>query len=336
MRKIKQALTVIIAAGAMASSAASAQVMALAADKAGSTFNTVGSALATVISKNSDANVILRPFAGPAAWAPLVNSGEVALGAMSANSAYQAFSGKNETKEAFKDLRLLRAGEGAISVGFLVRKDSGINSFKDIAGKRVSSDFGGHLSIMNGVEASLDIAGLDWNEVKAVPVAGANDGIEALVNGRLDVTWASLGQPAAREADTQIGVRYLPVPQTEEAEAIYQRRVFPGARLAVAKPGSTPGVVEPTPMLSYDAYLVGHKGLSDKQVKQALEALWNNAEELPKFHRSLQGFTNEAAVTGAPVLPYHPAAVEFYREKGVWNDKAEARQQELLKQAAAK
>lgn len=335
IKGMKKAALGLLAAGALGSGAASAQMVTMAADKAGSTFNTVGSAIATVITEHSKLRVVLRPYSGPLAWAPVVDGGSVDLGVMSANSGYQAFTGKNETKKAFKNLRLLRSGEGALSVGFIVRKDSDIRSFADLRGKRVASDYGGHLSVVNGINASLKIGGLEWSDVRPVPVVGANDGIEALVNGRVDASWASLGQPAAREADVQVGIRYLGAPNTPEAEKIYQEMVFPGARLAVAKPGVTPGVVEDAPMLSYDAYLVGHKGLSDERVKEVLEALWAGSDKLPQYHRSLHGFTNEAAVTTAPVIPYHPAAVEFYREKGLWSEADEARQQALLKQAEA-
>lgn len=313
--------------------AASAQVVALATDKAGTTFNTMGTAVASVVSENSSLKVIVRPYAGPAAWVPVLNTGEVGLGVMSANSAYQSFTGNNETKTAHKNFRIVMAGEGSLMLGFLVRKDSPIKSYADLKGKRISSEFGGHLSIGNSLAASLAIAGYGWGDVTPVPVVGANDGIEALVADRLDATWASLGQPAAREADTQIGVRYLGAPKTAEAEAIYQKMVFPGARISVAKDGTVPGLIGDTPLLSYDAYVVVNKDVSDEVVTKLVTALWENNEKLWAAHRSMTGFTHDAAVTSAPVAPYHPAAVAFYKAQGKWDDAAEARQQKLLSEA---
>lgn len=310
-----------------------AQTVALAADQPGTTFNTIGSAIANVASQHSSLNVILRPFAGPAAWAPVLNSGEVPLGVMSANSAYQAFSGENEADTAYTDMRLIRAGSASLQLGLLVRDDGPIQSFDDLAGVRLSSDFGGHLSIGNSLRATLEVAGLTWDDVTPVPVTGANDGIDALVADRLDATWASLGQPRAREADSQIGVRYLSAPNTPEAEAIYQEYVFPGARISTAPAGIVPGVDTDTNLLSYDTYVVAHKDVPAEIINAFLEGLWEGTDELFDVHPSLVGFTHEAAVTTAPVTPYHEAAITFYEEKGVWSEEDTERTNALLSDA---
>jgi hypothetical protein len=41
-------------------------------------------------------------------------------------------------------------------------------------------------------------------------------------------------------------------------------------------------------------------------------------------HFSLKGFTNKSAATDLPMMPYHPAAIEFYKAKGIWTDKVAA------------
>lgn len=326
-----------IAAGlavAVATSGAMAQTIAMATDQQGTTFNTVGTGIATVVSANSKIRVIVRPFAGPAAWVPLVNKGEAALGVMSASSAYQAFTGKNEAKTGYRNLRLIRSGSASLQLGFAVRADGPVRSFEDLRGARVSSDFGGHLSIGNSLLASLKIAGLTWNDVVQVPVTGANDGIGALVAGRLDATWASVGQPRAREADTQIGIRFLSVPNKPEAATIYQEMVFPGANVSIASNGKAPGVIGETRLLSYDSYLISGADVADARVTAMLEALWKNSKDLYGIHPSMAGFTPENAVTSSPVLPYHPAAVEFYRARGVWGAADDARQAKLIAEAA--
>lgn len=315
---------------ALAPVGAAAQTIAMATDQPGTTFNTLGAAIANAASQNSPINVIVRTFAGPAAWAPVLNNGEVAVGVMSSNSAYQAFTGENEQNTAFSNMRLVRSGDASLQLGFLVRADSPIQSFDDLRGVRVSSDFGGHLSIGNSLRASLAIAGLTWEDVTPVPVTGANDGIEALVAGRLDATWASAGQPRAREADSQIGVRYLSAPHTPEAEAIYQEIVFPGARISTAPAGVVPGIAEDTNMLSYDTYVVAHKDVPEAVITAFLEGMWEGTDGLADVHPALIGFTREASVTSAPVIPYHDAAITFYQGRDMWSDEDQARHEALI------
>jgi uncharacterized protein len=329
------AIGAALAATVLPARDARAEVLAFAADRPGTTFNAMAAGMAKVVDDAGGPKLLVRPYAGPAAWAPLLNSGEVKLGAISAISTWQAFNGKGEIKTPLPNFRILRSGEGSLMLGFIAPAKSDIHSVNDLRGKRVSSNFGGHIGIQSSIEGELAIGGMTWKDVTPVPVVGANDGIDALVAGRLDATWASLGQPQAREADVKIGVRYLPIPNTPEALGVLRQKVFPAAQIVVAKKGSVPGVEMDTPMLSYDAYLVANKDLSDDVVRKVLTALWDKTDELVKVQRSLAGFVHKSAVTDAPVAPYHPAAVAFYKEKGVWDAAAEERQQALLKKITA-
>jgi TRAP transporter TAXI family solute receptor len=328
------ALALTASMAAYSVSPAYADVLAMAADKPGTTFNAIASGAAKIMSENSDHNIVVRAYAGPAAWLPVMEQGEVHLGAVSANSAWQAFTGEGNVPEPAKDFRILRSGSGSLFLGFVVRADTDIQSVSDLKGKRVASDYGGHASISRSLDAALQVGHLTWDDVTAVPVVGANDGIEALEADRVDASWSSLGQPRTREADVKVGIRHLPFPETDEAVSIFREHIFPGAQIAVVPEGSAPGVVADTPMLTYDSYLVVHKDVSDETVHDLLEALWENTEELRNTHRGLSGFTQDAAVTDVPVVPYHPAAVEFYKEKDLWNEEVEQRQQALLSEAS--
>ena len=88
-------------------------------------------------------------------------------------------------------------------------------------------------------------------------------------------------------------------------------------------------------VILFIAYLVANKDLDDATVRKILAVLWDKTDALVKVQKSLAGFVQKNAVTDAPVAPYHPAAVAFYKEKGLWNAEAEARQQKLLKESTA-
>jgi len=76
-------------------------------------------------------------------------------------------------------------------------------------------------------------------------------------------------------------------------------------------------------MLTYDSYLIANAKVRDGAVRTILTTLWEHEKDLTVIHPGLKGFVNSAAVTEFPVIPYHPEAIRFYKEKGVWTPKAE-------------
>lgn len=96
------------------------------------------------------------------------------------------------------------------------------------------------------------------------------------------------------------------------------------------KSGSTTGIVGDTCVQSYDIYLVGHKALSAQAVQATLKALWDNVDKLLPLHPQFKDWTRERAASADVTIPYHPTAIEFYKEKGAWSAKIDETQKKLL------
>ena len=300
---------------------ASGQSLAMATDAAGTTVNTIGSGMAKVITQGTGINVAVRPFGGPDAWLPILANNEIQLGAVSSFTAWESYAQKGAGgAPVVKNMRLIQSGSGSLYVGYLVLAKSDIKRVKDLKGKRMSSAFGGHSAVLNSIASTLAPAELTWKDVVPVPVVGIVNGIDALVSGRLDATWAALGQPQVREAHAKIGIRYLPLENTPQALNLLRKIAFPGAQIANVPANTAPGIEDVTPMMTYDSYLVSTDQLPADTVRKILTALWDRNADLVSSHRNLAGFTRDHAVTLVPVIPYHPAAVAFFKEKGVWTD----------------
>jgi uncharacterized protein len=319
----------IVAGGAYAVSPALAETVDLGTDSIGSVDNITGSTLAKIITEHAGINVRARAFAGPEAWMPDMDSGRIQLGAHFTASFYTAYN-HFETKLHLTHLRVIRSSLGISPLGFLVKADSPIKTVADLKGKSVTGGYSGQPVVRVMSEATMQAYGFGYKEVNVVPAVNVVQGVASVVSGRADAAWASPSMPQVREANAQVGVRFLPINVDATQEATIQKESFPSIYVDKFGSAKTPWLPPGTPMLTQEMYLGASTHTSDAVVKKVLEALWANEAELVKAHPVMAGFVNKAAVSLHPVVPYHPAAIAFYKEKGVWTKEAEAANAKLL------
>ena len=310
---------------------AAAQTIDLGTDQVGSVVNTTGTTLAKVISQNSPVTVRARAFAGPEAWMPEMDTGRIAIGVHLTASFYTAYN-NFETKLHLKNLRVIRSSSGTAGLGFMTRADSDIKTVSDLKGKRVPGVYGGQPVIRVLVEATLKAYGLSYGALTTVPVINAVQGVAAVVDGRADASWASPSMPQIREAHAKVGVRFIPLAGISPAqEDEIRRNSFPSIYVERFGSAATPFLPPGTPLLTQEMYVGASTHTPDDVVKAVLKGLWDAEADLIKAHPVMRGFANRAAVTTRPVVPYHPAAIAFYKEKGVWTQTAEDAHLALLK-----
>ena len=104
---------------------------------------------------------------------------------------------------------------------------------------------------------------------------------------------------------------------------------MPGYYTRIVKAGGAAAVVEDTCTVAYDIYFATHKRASDQLVNAILKATWDNAET-PPMHPGFKEWTLDRAASADVTLRYHPAAIKFYQEKGVWKKEMDQVQQKLL------
>jgi TRAP transporter TAXI family solute receptor len=302
---------------------------------AGTVFYAVGSGLAKVISDAAPFQATVQPYTGSSTFLPLLDNGEIDFGVVNAVEMGLAYQGPNRLKVGGKNplphspnTRLLMRGSGLLT-SMVSRKDSNIKTVYDVKGKRVTGEYPAHVAVWISIFGAMASGGLSWNDVKVVPVPAVNEGIDALVQGRADVSNHAIGSAKIKEADAAVGVRFISLdcsPQGEERT----RKAVPGFYLTGLKSGFSTGIVEDTCILTYDIYFLGHKALSGDVVQSTLKALWDNVDKLPPLHPQFKDWTRERAASADVTVPYHPAAVQFYKEQRVWSAKMDETQGKLL------
>jgi TRAP transporter TAXI family solute receptor len=305
-------------------------------------------AIVTIMSKlfseKSPILVAVEATAGPSAWVPLMNTnGNPQLGSAHPMDVWWAYTGKISAKpipdnmlgnlppyaQAYSNLRIL-AASARLSSGSLVRADSPYKSFRDAKGSRLASGFAGQFSSQIAMVTDLVNANLTLKDFKEVAVSDIVAGVNALAEGRVDVTNCAPGTPAANEADAKVGLRWLSA-SGDPADVKRSMDVFAGGTYEIIPPGP-PGLKEPTRLWTYPVMIVTSTFLPDEVAEVLLTALWDNVKSLVGSHNTFDTVTTpDKLFVRNPTVPYHTGAVKFFKKKGLWDAKMDTYQDRLLK-----
>ena len=313
------------------------RAVTIGTNPAGTVFYALAGGLAKVATEGTPIQVNIQPYTGTSTFIPLLNSGELDFAIVNAVDMGMAYLGPQKLKVGGKNdfqhspnIRLVMRGAPLI-VGLLVKKDSPLKSVHDVKGKRVTGEYPAHQAVWFNMYGALASGGVTWKDVKVVPVPAVNDGIDALVQGRAEVTVGAVNMAKIREADAAVGVRHLSHDCSPEGDKRL-RQAVPGYYTRMMKAGSGAAIVEDTCTTAYDIYFATHKSASDQLVTAILKAIWDNEEKLKPIHPGFREWTRDRAVSPDVTIPYHPGAVKFYQEKGAWKKEMDQAQKRLLAQ----
>ncbi|AEQ52652.1 TAXI family TRAP transporter solute-binding subunit [Pelagibacterium halotolerans] len=315
-----------------APSTATAEILVMGGNPEGSLFYAQSQAIASVIGQHTDDRVDVLPQS-PTVFFPMFVTAEADFGLSSpieADFAYRAI-GPYEGAQGGEGYPVSTIMLGSpISLSLVVRGSSDIHSLADLEGRRVVVDYGAFAGSSITAEAALANAGLGIDDITVVSVSSYPEGVTAVIEGRADAAVGSLGSGILQQLNAAEGARILSIDPSPEAIARSQE--VGSAFVPIEVPAGPVGVDTDIHALSYATTLYSRSDLSEETVTSVLDTLWEHSSQLETIHPSLATWTQDRFVDTAFVVPFHPAAIEFYREKGVWTDELEARQAELLAQ----
>ncbi len=129
-----------------------------------------------------------------------------------------------------------------------------------------------------------------------MPVPAVNEGIDALVQGRAEVSNHTVASAKIKEADAAIGVRFVSLDCSPQGEARLKKAV-PGYYLTTLKAGA----LHRHHRRHLRAGLRHVPGRSQRAVERTSsrmrsKAIWDNVDKLAPLHPSLQEWTRERAI----------------------------------------
>ena len=303
---------------------AQAQVVGVATNPQGSLYYSVGTAVAEVMQQKAQITARVQPMSGSGAYAPLINSGQVEFGLMNAIDVANAFSGvDNFAGRKNPDLRLVGV-MFSLPIDIAVPNDSPIKTIQDLKGIRMPSQFTAQSTIRAVQDAVLATGGLSTADMKPFPVADYVKGMMALGDGKVDAALFGLGTASSQEVNVALsshgGLRYISLSNTPESVAAL-RKVFAGGYLTLVQPSpALVGILGPTTVMAYSAYLVTNSHVPADVVYKVTKALFENKPVLAAASATMKRF-DPAAMAEANEVPYHPGAEKFFKEVKTWPPK---------------
>jgi hypothetical protein len=278
--------------------------------------------IAKVIQENSDLQTRVVSFNSPAAILGAVEAGQADFALSSSDESTVAYTGTEDYQG--RGMKKLRVAFTIMpfAVGLIVRKDSSIRTVADLKGKRFGTGWQGFKQGIPLANAMLATAGLSLGDVDPVPVSTLLRAADDFKAGRTDAFQFAVGGPKVAEIHAAIGgVRFLSFDHSPEATRRMQAVRKAYRPVLVSPAPHYVGIDEPTWLMGYHILILTGAAAPEATVYKAVKAIHGKKAELVKGHPSFGAFTDAGMAAQFEDLEYHPGAVKFFKEAGIWTGK---------------
>lgn len=311
-RAIRQttAATILFAATGIA---AQAESFVMATGSQGGSWYPVGGAIKAIVEReNPEIDITVTPGAGVSNVVG-VDAGRFAIAFANSTSTVDSLSGKEPFRKATTNVCNL----GVLYPQFfqiVALADSGIKTVSDMKGKRLTTQQVGNTGEFLTREL-LDTAGLTFDDLDSVSNTSYSDSASQMKDGQADFFTLGTSLPAGAIMDLASSRDIVLVDVDEATFKVFKDKNAAFQRREVTA-GSYPGFDETVHAISYDTHMVAACDYDGDTVKAVLAAVADNTESFAAVTKSMASLTVEKMATDIGV-PFHPAAKEFYAERGI-------------------
>jgi hypothetical protein len=285
----------------------------------GGVFYPYGGGLARILTeKLANTEATAEVTGGSVDNMKLVGAGDADIGLSTVDSAFDAINGVS----AYADGKIPAATLAVLYQSFLhvvALEESGITTVAEMQGKRVSVGSAGS-STEIAANRVLEAAGLDpMNDITRDTLSVA-ESVAAMKDRKIDAFFWIGGLPTSAVTDLvatpNLPVRFLDISEflpsmVEDYGPVYTPFALPQ--------GTYAGLTADVPGIGIGNILFVNENMADELVTGILTTIFDNLDEVKTIHPEAEKLSLESAVVGSSI-PFHPAAVQFYTERGVWQE----------------
>jgi TRAP transporter TAXI family solute receptor len=316
----KHALTAVGVAALLATAASAQQRLffGIATGGTGGTYYPLGGMLAQLISNKAvvaakKITATAESSGASVANTKLIGTKDIESAFIAADILNAAYNGTGQFQgAAVKNLRVL----GALypeTVQLITRADMGINSVRDLKGKRVSSGSpgSGQYQLLTDL---LQVHGMSRADIKE-DLSSFTQAVDKIKDGNLEATLITAGVPTAAVTDfaQSHALKVIPLAGPEIATLQKSQPFY----ASVPLPANTyKGQTAAVNTLAVMAVWVAHDGVPDNVAYEVTKALFENLPIMGQVHVQGKNISLQTA-TAFGDAPMHPGAARYFKEKGI-------------------
>ena len=290
----------------------------IGSNPAGSVYFLLAGGFAKLFQKELKVRANAQPHAGSSVYLPLMDKGEIVLGLNSSLDSGMAVAGTAPFQSKMKNVRMI-ARVWILPYAYVVKESSGIKTLADLRGKNMLVKVKTNVSLAQANRTVLSTAGLSPDNVSAIDSGGVVAGINSVVEGRAIAATAALTMPALRKAHASVpgGLRVLGLGPMANDE--FMAKGMAGLYTMTIKPSKRlPFVKGDTLIAGFDSYLNAGPQVDEADAYALAKALHSNWKKLQKDYPPLRGTAQNALAPANNAMPYHPGAIKYWQEVGLW------------------
>ena len=286
-----------------------ADIVTIATGGSSGPYNILGTTIGELYSSEFGVNSRTQTTGASVENANLMKDGKIEMAFMMSDVVTEAVEGEGNFDEPIDNINQIAALYPNY-VQIVTTANSGIETFKDLKGKRIAvgdQNSGVEVNARNLLEGH-DIT-YDDIEVDYLGYAEAADGLKA---GQIDAAFLTSGLPNASlmELSETLDIKLVTI-EPEEVERIAQEKEY---FIPMEIPEDTYGNDKSIPTAAIMNALVVNADTSEDDVYKLTKTFFDNLDKLESSHQSASDISLEGAQEGL-VAPLHPGAERYYNEQ---------------------
>lgn len=275
------------------------------------TFYIMAAGFADVIGKELGINSVAEVTGGSVENVKLIGTNKIEMGVSQVDVAQNALKGTNQFDKPIELTAVLPMYPNVVQIVTL--KNSPINEFSDLKGKKVSVGSPGS-GILATNETILKTLGLTMDDI--VPqYLSFSETTDAFRDGSIDAAIVNTAAPAPWVVDLETTHPIKLIALTPEEIGKFTTP-FPYYVDAIIEKEAYKSLENDVPTFAVWIALVSQANLPDDVVYNVVKSIFENGEHLKDIHVASKYITldNVKNISG---ITFHPGAVKYFKEKGI-------------------